>query len=163
MSIFNRMGRAIGKVPGMNTLAKPMNAMMSRTPGLRGVPQALGTRPMPKPGIGPSNAPMMNQMAQNMASVGSQVMPGEGYAGGMNQQLPTDVTPMPDIPSGGMGQANWGSSIPMPNRIGGLGPSFAQAGAQMGNQMGQKPRLMNQNRNQQMMQKQSRAFTGPQY
>lgn len=140
MSIFSSIGRTMNRLPGMSTFTRPVSNLLQKTPGMRGAPQALGMMPRQGPPIGPSpNAPMMQNMAQNMSSVGAQMMPqsdgGEAYGQGM------PVTPMPPVPMGDQ-QGNFGSSIPMPKQGGG--------------------RFGMQNRNQQMMQKQRSAFK-PQY
>lgn len=78
MAFFKAMGRALGaplRAPGMGAVTKPMNKMMGATPGMRGIPAALGMgQQKPQPGVGPSQGGL-GGMIQKMKQPQPQMQP----------------------------------------------------------------------------------------
>lgn len=135
MAFLKSLGHALSaplRAPGMGAITKPINAGLQKTPGLGGVPGALGMGPSaPPPQIpiqqGPPQVPIQqgpipqmnpqmnrgigpNQSAlQNMAQ-GAAGMMGGGIPRPMGpspmqrpQDIPQDGGPIPQLPQGQMG------------------------------------------------------------
>ena len=112
MGFLGGLGKALGKplkAPGMGLITKPVNKLMSKTPGMRGIPGRLGMggpskertpigptpggqqnmmgtatprmQMQPKPAFDPSTAPTQNYWGSNNLSEGG-INPRGMYTGG---------------------------------------------------------------------------------
>jgi hypothetical protein len=87
MGFLNAPGKLISKIPGAKTLNKPVNKMLSKTPGLRNVPQKFGMAP--KPALG------ANSQGQGFAQQQS-----DGIANGVASAYNASKTMKPSVPTG---------------------------------------------------------------
>jgi hypothetical protein len=128
----------MNKLPGMQTLTRPVSNLMQKTPGMRGAPAALGMMQQNK-GIGPSMPP------PQMGAVAGQMMPQQGLpqemggdqvpGGDMSNQVESaygQPSPMPPVPMGNrLGSQNFGGA-----NQGAMGGFAGRMGQAMGNRFG---------------------------